>query len=355
MLVRVLFIALPQLASVAVTAVLARIYAWPLGVSIAVAGALMASIWVYLGLFRWFRPTPWHVGLKWLSGVGLGSLSILVAVASMATVAQAVGVPVWVVQWGVAMASVGLSGGSLLLNKTAASLVTHRVAGYLPAGHAPIRVVQLTDIHFNGLKSVAWVQQLVDTVNRANPDIVVFTGDFSDIPQRWIHDPCTALQAIQAPVKLAVSGNHDFYTGYADFCSCMQDLGFEVLDNRCRSVGDLCIVGLPDPAGQAWGVNRVGLSTLIPDHLSAVLVLDHRPEAFAQHAQHCPQVLQLSGHTHAGQLPPWGALVWLRYHITAGWRRLGQARLYVSRGTSTWGPPMRLFKQGEVTLMLLSD
>jgi predicted MPP superfamily phosphohydrolase len=355
MLVRVLFIALPQLASVAVTAVLARLYAWPLSVSIAVSWVFMASIWVYLGLFRWFRPTPWHVGLKWLSGVGLGSLSILVAVASMATVAQAVGVPVVVVQWGGAMASVGLIGGSLLLNKTAATVVTHSVAGYLPAGHAPIRVVQLTDIHFNGLKSVAWVQQLVDTVNRAKPDVVVFTGDFSDIPQRWIHDQCTALQGIQAPVKLAVSGNHDFYTGYADFCSCMQDLEFEVLDNRCRSVGDLCIAGLPDPAGQAWGMVRQKLSTVVPDSSPAVLLLDHRPEAFTQHVLQFPRLLQLSGHTHAGQLPPWGFLVWLRYRITAGWRRLGQARLYVSRGTSTWGPPMRLFKQGEVTLMLLSD
>ena len=355
MLVRALFIALPQLASVAVTAVLARIYAWPMSVSVVVAGILIASIWVYLGLFRWFRPTPWHVGLKWLSGVGLGSLSILVAVASMAIVAQAVDVPVLVVQWGVAIIGVGLIGGSLVLNNTPASLVTYTVAGYLPKGHTPIRVVQLTDIHFNGLKSEAWVQQLVDTVNRAKPDVVVFTGDFSDIPQRWIHDQCTALQAIQAPVKVAVSGNHDFYTGYADFCSCMQDLRFEVLDNRCLSVGDLCIAGLPDPAGQDWGVARQKLSTVVPDSPPAVLLLDHRPEAFAQHAQHCPQLLQLSGHTHAGQLPPWGFLVWLRYRITAGWRRLGQARLYVSRGTSTWGPPMRLFKQGEVTLMLLSD
>jgi predicted MPP superfamily phosphohydrolase len=83
--------------------------------------------------------------------------------------------------------------------------------------------------------------------------------------------------------------------------------------------------------------------------------LDHRPEAFTQHVLQYPTLIQLSGHTHAGQLPPWGALVWLRYRVTAGWRRFGSARLYVSRGTSTWGPPMRLFKHGEVTLMLLRD
>jgi predicted MPP superfamily phosphohydrolase len=100
---------------------------------------------------------------------------------------------------------------------------------------------------------------------------------------------------------------------------------------------------------------RQKLSTVVPDSSPAVLLLDHRPEAFTQHVLQFPRLLQLSGHTHAGQLPPWGFLVWLRYRITAGWRRLGQARLYVSRGTSTWGPPMRLFKQGEVTLMLLSD
>ena len=343
------------LASLGVSLSFSWLYTWSLPITIGWVLGLMLSTVGYLVLSRNFFRIPWEIGCKFITAIGMGSLSILVVIASVSSIAQALGAPVAMLQWGVAISSVGLISLSLFLNQYSPSIVTHTLRECVPPGTPPVRIIQITDIHLNGLKSVAWIQTLVDTINQEKPDIVVFTGDFSDISAQLIQGHCAALAAIQAPVKLAVSGNHDFYTGYLDFCSAMKTIGFEVLDNRGVTVGPVHFVGLPDQSGQQWGVERAPIQTLIPDDAHTVILLDHRPEAFTQHVLQYPTLIQLSGHTHAGQLPPWGALVWLRYRITAGWRRFGSARLYVSRGTSTWGPPMRLFKHGEVTLMLLRD
>jgi uncharacterized protein len=215
-------------------------------------------------------------------------------------------------------------------------------------------IVQITDIHLNGLKSKKWVKRLVSQVNALNPDIIVFTGDLIDIDPKFLGEQISELKKLKAKLgKLAISGNHDFYQSYSSFKSVINDIGFTLLDNDYIELGGLSFIGLPDKDGARFGINRLNIQTLYEKcpNQTPLVVLDHRPDHFKVNANSRP-ILQLSGHTHAGQLPPFGIFVRMMYCFTAGQHKFNKSTIYVSRGTSTWGPPMRLFKRGEITQLV---
>ena len=221
--------------------------------------------------------------------------------------------------------------------------------------HTPLHIVQLTDIHLNGLKSAKQLERWVHTVNQLKPDVIVFTGDLLDIPPQLLKKELNILSKLHAThAKLAVSGNHDFYTSDFHYPQTLQDIGFQYLDNQRVEINGVSFIGLPDKAGVRHHIHRKDIADLLPKNApQPIILLDHRPDEFKQ-SVNAGVTLQLSGHTHWGQIPPWGLLVRLRYKYGMGLGKYKNGVIYTSKGTSVWGPPMRLFGRSEIVSLWVS-
>lgn len=216
-----------------------------------------------------------------------------------------------------------------------------------------IRIVQISDLHLGLKRYPGRLEAITTAVQAAQPDLVVSTGDLVNGPVQGRNAAATVLSEIAAPLgKFAVTGEQEFYSKTKQALTFTQEAGFTMLQNRSLPAGKtLTLVGVDDPA--------FGSGSLIPsesDLLAQVpkrrftLLLKHRPDV--NHANEDRFDLQLSGHTHKGQIYPFTLLVQLRYPMYAGLHRLQSgARLYVSRGAGTWGPPIRLLAPPEITII----
>jgi hypothetical protein len=178
--------------------------------------------------------------------------------------------------------------------------------------------------------------------------MLVATGDIVDAQINHVNELVELWQRINPPLgKYAVTGNHEFYAGIDQALDFLQRSGFEVLRNRNIQVGTwLKMVGVDDPArgGKSQDNEALGERSAL-----FTVLLKHRPdiEKLAQDKFD----LQLSGHAHRGQIFPFNLLTALKYPRQNGLYELASAKyLYVSRGTGTWGPPMRLLSPPEITL-----
>ena len=289
--------------------------------------------------------------LKWVSGACLGSLSVAFSVSILGWGLIFFGAKPYEVGILSLVAILSLSILGLFLNARLPKVNSHQLT--LQKLTQPLRLVQLSDLHFNGLKTQAWTEKLVQEVNQLNPDYILFTGDFFDVATTHLKPHLQILKDLKATKgKFAVSGNHDFYSGYRAYCSMMTEIGFTLMDNMSFSDDALCLIGLPDQQGRSEGVKRLSLDELIPASKQAlpIVLLDHRPQE-AKRALKKGVDLQLSGHTHKGQIPPWNVLVRLRYRYSAGLYKKNQSYVFTSIGTGSWGPPMRLFSRSEIVCL----
>jgi len=229
---------------------------------------------------------------------------------------------------------------------------------HLPPGMETFRIAQLSDLHVGGPRSEQHVVAAADLLRDLHPDMVVSTGDMIDADFETIGHLAEHLAAVQPPFgKYAVFGNHDFYAGGEHSERFHAAAGFEVLRGRRVSPADgLELVGVDDPAARrrdpdARGVDEVAL--LNPRRPSAtVILLKHQPRV--ADAAVGSFRLQLSGHTHGGQVFPFVFLTRLVYPYGPGRHRLAEgSELFVSRGTGTWGPPLRLASPPEVVVFTL--
>lgn len=235
----------------------------------------------------------------------------------------------------------------------------------LPQGAQPIRIAQLSDVHLGLIVREERLERILEIVRREQPDLLVVTGDLVDgriapLQADWVETPRLArmFQEITPPLgKLAVIGNHEYYAGLEQALFFARAAGFQVLRGEQVTLGDhLTVAGIDDPAG----AKRAG--TAIPDERPLlaradqnrfVLLLKHQP-VVKQGAEGLFD-LQLSGHVHKGQIFPFNFLTWASYRIRCGLTELKQgSRLYTSRGTGTWGPPVRFLAPPEVTLITLT-
>lgn len=221
----------------------------------------------------------------------------------------------------------------------------------LPVGLAGLRIVQLSDVHLGVMMGRARFTGVLDTVRALRPDIIVSTGDLIDAEAHHLDGMSQGLAALHPRFgKYAVTGNHERYAGLDQALDFYARAGFKVLRGvALEVVAGLRLVGVDDPAVVADpAIERRLLVTRPPGHF--VLLLKHRPLTLARSQFD----LQLSGHTHGGQLFPFGLLVSRMYPRLAGRYSLENGgELYVSRGTGTWGPPMRLLAPPEITLIVL--
>lgn len=240
-----------------------------------------------------------------------------------------------------------------------------RVEVHLPRlgpGLDGLRVVLLTDTHYGPINRARWSRRVVDVVNSLDADIVAHTGDIADgevVDRREQAAPLADVSATLA--RVYVTGNHEYFSGAQRWVEHMASLGWEALHNRhvvvSRGGDRLIVAGVDDRTAAGSGVpghradHEAALAGADPD--LPVLLLAHQPKQVTGAVEHGVD-LQLSGHTHGGQMWPFHYLVRLDQPVLQGLSRHGErTQLYTSRGTGFWGPPFRIFAPSEITLLTL--
>ncbi len=213
-------------------------------------------------------------------------------------------------------------------------------------------IAQISDVHIGTMNGRRRIQTLLKRLQEHEPDVVVSTGDLIDSHAGLAVPVTEALAAFKPRFgKFAVIGNHECYAGLESALPFMERCGFVVLRNTAAVVPGLRFVGVDDPAAsKPEEAARCEARILrgVSDDTFTVL-LKHRPDVLP--GSEARFDLQLSGHTHKGQIFPLGFLTRLYYPAHAGLFRLAHASyLYVSRGTGAWGPPFRLLAPPEITL-----
>jgi len=227
----------------------------------------------------------------------------------------------------------------------------------LPDGVDRIKICQITDVHLGLIVREERLARMLDVVRKEAPDMLVSTGDLVDGPLEHLPGLLDQFRDIRPALgKYAVTGNHEFYVGLDDALAFTERAGFEILRGASRDVGGvLTIAGIDDPAAKGFGLR--GRSNGEKDALEGlprdrfVLFLKHRPVVEEESLGLFD--LQLSGHTHRGQIFPFRHIVRLYFPTESGLHDLGHSHVYVSRGAGTWGPPIRFLAPPEVTVIEL--
>ncbi|WP_458247085.1 metallophosphoesterase [Streptomyces sp. MAI_2237] len=232
----------------------------------------------------------------------------------------------------------------------------------LGAGLDGLRVVLITDTHYGPLDRARWSARVCERVNTLEADLVCHTGDIADGTAQRRRAQAAPLGTVQATrARVYVTGNHEYYSEAQGWVDLMGELGWEPLRNRHllleRGGDTLVVAGVDDVTAENSGLAGHGahlagaLSGADPE--LPVLLLAHQPK-FVDRAAADGIDLQLSGHTHGGQIWPFHHLVRLDQPALAGLSRHGaRTLLYTSRGTGFWGPPFRVFAPSEITLLVL--
>ena len=226
----------------------------------------------------------------------------------------------------------------------------------LPRELSGFSIVQLSDLHLESYKSKKRIAYIVETVNKLKPDLVVITGDLIDGNVCEETEFCEQLKRLDASHGvLAITGNHEFYAGIDVFLDLAKRSNIKVLRNESVTLaGDLQVLGLDDTESRRFGSDGPALDALIKkcDPRKPVILLFHRPQLFDEAVQKGVD-LQLSGHTHAGQIPPMDLLVWLYYKYPFGLHEKNGAFIYTTTGTGIWGPDMRFLSKNEIVHLTL--
>ncbi|NLW85594.1 MAG: hypothetical protein GXY38_01840 [Planctomycetes bacterium] len=225
---------------------------------------------------------------------------------------------------------------------------------HMPDGMNELRIAQITDLHLGPYTGSWRLGKVLDIVRSEGPDVIVTTGDLIDSPAWRLAAQAQRLSTLHAPLgKYAVLGNHEFYVGVEESEKFHAQAGLKLLRGQAVSpVDGLVIAGVDDRAmGLAASHENVDeLPILSPRAAdSLVILLKHQPRINQAAAGLFD--LQISGHTHAGQLFPFHFISRAAYPLYRGLHDLGNGgRLYVSSGAGTWGPPFRVLARPEVTI-----
>jgi len=259
-----------------------------------------------------------------------------------------------------------LSGGLAIaaFRSARGPIAIHRVnveLARLPATRDGFRIVQLTDIHVGSTIGRAFVEDIVRSANALDPDLIAVTGDLVDGSVAELRDAVAPIGGLRARHGVYfVSGNHEYFSGAEPWFEELTRLGIRVLRNERIPIGDgadgFDLAGVDDHSAERFGgvAHAVALERALGarDARREIVLLAHQPVSFLAAAPFGVG-LQLSGHTHGGQMWPFGVFVRMSQPFVAGLHRRRNAQIYVSRGTGYWGPPMRLGAPAEITELVL--
>ncbi|MES2856971.1 MAG: metallophosphoesterase [Bdellovibrionota bacterium] len=231
----------------------------------------------------------------------------------------------------------------------------------LPPGLEGFKIVQISDLHIGQTIRRRYVERMVRQINEVAPDLIAMTGDIGDGGVSTYQDEISLLGEMKSLHGVFyVTGNHEYYWNAGEWMGAINSFGGNVLTNRGMTIdvsgAKLFVAGITDP--QAPGDAKFpqpDLNAAIRDGWDAGyrVLLSHRP-GFARRASELGFDLQLSGHTHGGQFFPWTLVVRMVHEFALGFYRVGKMALYVSGGTGSWGPLIRLGTTPELTVLRLS-
>ncbi|MDR1343990.1 MAG: metallophosphoesterase [Tannerellaceae bacterium] len=212
----------------------------------------------------------------------------------------------------------------------------------LPDGMDKLRIVQISDIHLGGIYYTSHLERVMKVVRHAEPDILVLTGDLVDGNMKYREREAKILSSHGAKYgAFAVTGNHEYYYNLDEAKEFIASSGFMLLDDEKIDVAGISITGLDDNTG-------VVLPHLYPAEGRFSIVLKHHPQIPKLKAGEFD--LQLSGHTHGGQIWLCNLAMERVYGVKQGLSRNGEGHVYVSNGAGFWGPPIRILATPEVTV-----
>jgi uncharacterized protein len=223
------------------------------------------------------------------------------------------------------------------------------------------KIAQLSDVHIGRSIDREFVQDLVDRINALEVDMVAITGDLIDEELAYIRDSLAPLRQLKSRYgTFFVSGNHEYFHNAPEIVGYLKTLNIEVLDNRSMLIGEgnkkINIVGIDDLISARIGDKPYDIKRAFSkvDSDYPTLFLAHQPKVVNVSSGYHYDLL-LSGHTHGGQIFPFGLLVLLDQPYLAGLEQIDEQRqIYVSRGTGYWGPPIRVMAPSEITLLQLN-
>jgi predicted MPP superfamily phosphohydrolase len=255
----------------------------------------------------------------------------------------------------VGLSAVGL--GGLGLSNVARAVAVKKVRvelAKLPASASGYRIALISDVHVGPTIGREYLEDVVRRVNLLEPDLIAIAGDLVDGSVADLASLVEPLRDLRARDGVFfVTGNHEYYSGVDEWLAFLPTLGIRVLKNERVTIGGeggFDLAGVEDLAARGFEGHAADLprALLGRDASRALVLLAHQPKAIFEAARHGVD-LQLSGHTHGGQLFPWNYLVGLDQPYVAGLHAHGDAQVYVSCGTGYWGPPMRVGAPAEIT------
>lgn len=243
----------------------------------------------------------------------------------------------------------------------AANVKVNEVDIQLSGLNKQIKAVHLTDTHIGHMRDGGDLQKIVDLINDKNPDVVFFTGDLLDSKIQLRNESLDPLGNLNAPIFF-VEGNHDEYTGVDAIKDYLRKIGVNVLENEVVEWEQLQIIGLTymnadenatGPHADPNGKNVKGILTKLSIGTDKPSVLLHHGPNGIRYANDAGVDLYLAGHTHGGQIWPITHIAGMMFEYNKGLHNHNGTQVYVSQGTGTFGPPMRVGTYSELTVLNL--
>ncbi|MFD5392800.1 metallophosphoesterase [Streptomyces sp. NPDC127097] len=226
----------------------------------------------------------------------------------------------------------------------------------LPRTAHGFRIAVVSDIHLGPVLGRAHTRRIVETINRTHPDLVAIVGDLVDGNVTDLAPAAEPLRELRSRHgAFFVTGNHEYYSGADQWVDHVRELGIHPLENARTELPGFDLAGINDVAGQTEHAGPDYDQALgHRDPARAVVLMAHQPVTIHDTVRYGVD-LQLSGHTHGGQMWPFTYIADATNPTIAGLERYGDTQLYVSRGAGTWGPPVRLGAPPDVTVVELAS
>ncbi|WP_329571017.1 metallophosphoesterase [Streptomyces sp. NBC_01361] len=226
----------------------------------------------------------------------------------------------------------------------------------LPRSAHGFRIAVVSDIHLGPVLGRGFAQKVVDTINSAQPDLIAVVGDLVDGSVEDLAPAVAPLAGLRARHgTYFVTGNHEYFSGAEPWVEHVREIGLRPLENARVEMGAFDLAGVNDVTGENYGDGPDYDKALGDrDPGRAAVLLAHQPVMIHEAVKHGVD-LQLSGHTHGGQLWPGNFIADAANPTLAGLERYGDTQLYVSRGAGAWGPPVRVGAPSDITLVELAS
>ncbi|MER5400050.1 metallophosphoesterase [Streptomyces sp. NPDC002599] len=226
----------------------------------------------------------------------------------------------------------------------------------LPRSAHGFRIAVVSDIHLGPVLGRGFAQRVVDTINSTQPDLIAVVGDLVDGSVKNLGPAAAPLARLRARHgSYFVTGNHEYFSGAEQWIREVRELGIHPLENARTELAGFDLAGVNDLQGESEGQGPdFGKALGDRDTTRACVLLAHQPVQIHDAVRHGVD-LQLSGHTHGGQLWPGNLVAAAANPTVAGLERYGDTQLYVSRGAGAWGPPTRVGAPSDITVVELAS